>query len=71
MSQVTIEGSAITPSTFLPAGERRTVERTDFVEKLIAKGYVTVIEGDSPDKAERPARGRKMTRDKEDDAEQG
>jgi len=44
MSQrITVEGT-ITPSTFLAAGDRRTVTRTVFVEKLIAKGFIRVVE---------------------------
>ena len=47
MSQrITVEGT-ITPSTFLAAGDRRTVTRTAFVEKLIAKGFIRVVE-DTP-----------------------
>lgn len=45
MSEVTIEGS-ILPCAFLPRGERRTVQRTDFIDKLIARGYVVLIEED-------------------------
>lgn len=43
MSSITIEGT-VTPSTFLPTGERRSVTRSSFVEKLIAKGFVRVVE---------------------------
>ena len=46
MAQVTIEGS-LTPSTFLARGERRTVVLTDYVRKLIKKGYVIVVK-DAP-----------------------
>lgn len=47
MSQrITVEGT-ITPSTFLAAGDRRTVTRTAFVEKLISKGFIRVVE-DTP-----------------------
>lgn len=41
--RVIIEGT-ITPSTFLAYGERRTVERTPFVDKLVRRGFATVIE---------------------------
>lgn len=44
MSQrITVEGT-ITPSTFLAAGARRTVTRTAFVEKLIGKGFIRVVD---------------------------
>lgn len=43
MALVTIEGS-ITPSTYLPRGKRTTVERTPFVDKLIKRGYVNVVQ---------------------------
>lgn len=44
MSQrITVEGT-ITPSTFLAAGARRTVTRTAFVEKLISKGFIRVVD---------------------------
>lgn len=43
MARVTIEGS-ITPSTFLRRGARITVERTDYIDKLIRRGYVTVVQ---------------------------
>jgi hypothetical protein len=46
MARVTLEGS-ITPSTFLPRGRRLTVERTPYIDKLIQRGYVVVI--DTPD----------------------
>lgn len=42
MSAITIEGT-VTPSTFLASKERRTVERTEFIDKLIRKGYVKVV----------------------------
>ena len=42
MARVTLEGS-VTPSTFLARGKRMTVERTDFIDKLIRKGYVNVV----------------------------
>lgn len=50
MTRVTIEGT-ITPSTFLGTGKRVTVERTPYISKLIARGYVRVV-GDPPAKAE-------------------
>jgi hypothetical protein len=40
---VTIEGS-ITASTLLPRGQRRTVQLTERVQRLIDRGFVTVIE---------------------------
>lgn len=49
MAQVTIEGSKTTPTTFLAAGVRVTVERTDYINKLIKRGYVHVI-ADQPAK---------------------
>lgn len=45
--KVVIEGT-VTPSTFLAAGERRTVSRTEFVDKLIAKGFVKVVDQPTP-----------------------
>ena len=48
MSVVTIEGS-LSPSTYLARGQRRTVQRTPDVEKLIAGGFVVVVdEGEPP-----------------------
>lgn len=44
MAQVTIEGSKVTPTTFLKAGARITVERTNYISKLIARGYVNLIQ---------------------------
>ena len=46
MARVTVEGS-ITPSTFLARGKRMTVERTPFIDKLIRRGYLDVV--DTPD----------------------
>lgn len=43
MARVTIEGSRLSPSTFLAAGERATVQRTDRVERLIARGFVVEV----------------------------
>lgn len=40
---ITIEGT-VTPSTLLPRGDRMTVSRSSFIEKLIAKGYVRVVD---------------------------
>lgn len=42
MARITIEGS-VTPSTFLARGVRKTVERTAYVDKLIARGFVNVV----------------------------
>src|SRR5690606_35687339 len=50
MARVTIEGS-ITPSTFLCRGQRLTIERTGYIEKLIKRGFVTVVK-DYPAEAE-------------------
>lgn len=49
MARVTLEGS-VTPSTFLARGKRMTVERTPFIDKLIRRGYVNVV--DHPDAVE-------------------
>ncbi|WP_016690867.1 hypothetical protein [Rhodococcus rhodochrous] len=43
LQRITVEGT-ITPSTFLAAGARRTVTRTAFVEKLISKGFIRVVD---------------------------
>lgn len=50
MAQVTIEGSRTTPSTYLAAGDRITVELTPFVQKMIRSGYVVKV-ADIPDAA--------------------
>lgn len=42
MSTVVIEGS-LSPSSFLARGDRMEVQRTEFVDKLIAGGFVDVI----------------------------
>lgn len=44
MAKITLEGSRQTPSTYLAAGKRITVDRTPMVDKMIRKGYVRVIE---------------------------
>lgn len=43
MISVTVEGS-ILPCTELPRGERRTVALTERVQRLIDRGYFTLIE---------------------------
>jgi hypothetical protein len=43
MAQITIEGSKTTPTTFLKPGKRITVERTSLINRLLAKGYVTLV----------------------------
>lgn len=43
MAQVTIEGSKTTPTTFLKAGARITVERTRYIDNLLRRGYVNLI----------------------------
>lgn len=45
MSKVTIKGRVST--TVLRRGEVETVERTDAIDALVARGYVTVV-GDEP-----------------------
>jgi hypothetical protein len=52
MAQITIEGSKTTPTTFLAPGRRITVERTDYINKLLSRGYVNLVE---QPKAEVPA----------------
>lgn len=47
MAKVTIVGT-ITPSTHLPTGEMRTVERTAFINKLISGGFVKVVRDTAP-----------------------
>ena len=47
MALVTLEGS-VTPSTFLARGARLTVERTPYIDKLITRGYVVVVEKPTP-----------------------
>ena len=42
MARVTVEGT-ITPSTFLARGARLTVERTEYIEKLIRRGFIQVV----------------------------
>lgn len=52
MARVTVEGT-LTPSTFLARGARVTVERTRYINKLIARGYIKVV-AELPDR-EAPA----------------
>lgn len=47
MSLVTIEGS-LTAASVLPRGERKTVERTPYIDKLIRNGFVFIVDGDTP-----------------------
>ncbi|WP_418346092.1 hypothetical protein [Rhodococcus pyridinivorans] len=55
MSQrITVEGT-ITPSTFLAAGARRTVTLTAFVEKLIGKGFIRVVDDETTVVESQPA----------------
>lgn len=55
MAKVTIEGS-LTPSVFLPRGERREVQRTERIDQLIAKGFIVEVnpETDQPEPAPLP-----------------
>lgn len=48
MAQVTVEGSHITPSTFLAPGARVTVEHTKYIANLIKRGYVNLIRFHEP-----------------------
>lgn len=43
MAQITIEGSKVTPTTFLKPGARITVERTRYIDNLLRRGYVNLI----------------------------
>lgn len=45
MATVTIEGS-LSPSAELPRGERRKVQRSEHVDRLIRKGFVVVVDED-------------------------
>jgi hypothetical protein len=47
MGKITIVGSQA-PSTHLPTGQVRTVERTPFINKLISGGFVTVVPDPAP-----------------------
>ena len=50
---VTIEGS-ITPAVgVLARGERRTVALTSYIEDLVAKGYIIIVETIDHDKGSR------------------
>lgn len=40
---ITVEGTE-TPSTFLAAGERRSVARTEFIDKLIRGGFIREVQ---------------------------
>lgn len=43
MAQITIEGSKVTPTTFLKPGAQITVERTGYIDNLLRRGYVNLI----------------------------
>lgn len=43
MARITIEGSRVTPTTFLAPGARVTVERTPYISNLIRRGYVDLV----------------------------
>lgn len=47
---ITIEGS-LTPSVELPRGQRRTVVRTERIERLIERGYIVEVKDDAPEPA--------------------
>lgn len=47
MPRITIEGT-VTPSTFLGRGERTTVDRSPFINKLIRKGFVKEVKDRRP-----------------------
>lgn len=47
---VTIEGST-TPCVELRRGERRTVQYSDYVQRLVNNGYVTILEWHDDDEA--------------------
>lgn len=51
---ITIEGS-LTPSVDLPRGERRTVVRTERIERLIARGYIVEVPSDTGTASDSPA----------------
>lgn len=52
MPTVTIEGQV--PTVYLPRGGRRTVELTGRVQRLIDRGYVTVVDGPAPETSPEP-----------------
>ncbi|ADX31944.1 hypothetical protein TPA2_gp30 [Tsukamurella phage TPA2] len=51
---ITIEGS-LTPSVELPRGQRRTVVRTERIERLIARGYIVEVPSDTGTTSDSPA----------------
>lgn len=63
MGQIVIEGS-VTPCIELPRGERAEVEHTDHVQRLIDRGYVTVVDEPTP-QSEAPDPGPKRRRARE------
>lgn len=50
---ITIEGSH-TPSVELPRGERRTVVRTERIDRLIARGYIVEVPSDTGTTSDSP-----------------
>lgn len=55
MEKITIEGSH-TPSVILARGERRTVVRTPRIDRLIARGYLVVVDEQSRPAQSTPGR---------------
>jgi len=53
MAKVTIEGS-ISPSARLARGERIEVQRTERIDKLIAKGFAVVVDAKTGEPEESP-----------------
>ena len=54
MAKLTIEGS-LTPSAFLARGERRTVQRTPRIDRMVHKGFVVVVDAHDDDEPAEPA----------------
>ena len=53
MAKLTIEGS-LTPSAFLARGERRTVQHTPRIDRMVHRGFVVVVDAhDDDEPAER------------------
>lgn len=50
---ITIEGS-LTPSVELPRGQRRTVVRTERIERLIERGYIVEVPSDTGTTSDAP-----------------
>lgn len=57
MAKITVEGSRLSPSTFLAAGERASFQHTKRIDALIAAGFIVKVDDETGEVVETEVEG--------------